>query len=313
MAAVEHEKTGVLSVGVGSFGSKVRGAASRVLREIRREWKAFVAISTGVTVQAIAVTLFILPNRFPDLGVSGIAVLSNYVFGVSPAWVILTINSLLMIWAWKELSPRFVVWTMWAVLLFSALLKGFEYFPVPVIGDRFMAAVLSGVIRGLGAGLIFRVGGSTGGLDIPGLALRRRYGIEMGQFSIYINMGLLSLSFFVVGLESAIYGAVALYVYGIVVDNSIRSFDLRKQVFIITNIPERVSEFINLSLNRGTTRFEGVGGYSGQIRPVLMTLLDPRQVVALKKYLAANDPTAFMSVSVASEVLGKGFKSWKSL
>jgi uncharacterized membrane-anchored protein YitT (DUF2179 family) len=290
-----------------------RARAARFLREIRGEWKAFLAITAGVTVQAVAVTLFVLPNRFPDLGVSGIAVLAYYVFGISPAWVILGINLLLMIWAWRELSPRFVMWTMWAVLLFSVLLKAFEYVPVPVIGDRFMAAVVSGVVRGLGAGLIFRVGGSTGGLDIPGVALRRRYGIEMGQFSIYINTGLLSLSFFVVGLESAIYGAVALYVYGIVVDNSIRSFDRRKQVFIITNIPERVSEYINISLQRGTTRFEGVGGYSGQRRPVLMTLLEPRQVVALKKYLAVNDPKAFMSVSVASEVLGKGFKSWKSL
>lgn len=290
-----------------------RARAARFLREIRGEWKAFLAITAGVTVQAVAVTLFVLPNRFPDLGVSGIAVLAYYVLGISPAWVILGINLLLMIWAWRELSPRFVMWTMWAVLLFSVLLKAFEYVPVPVIGDRFMAAVVSGVVRGLGAGLIFRVGGSTGGLDIPGVALRRRYGIEMGQFSIYINTGLLSLSFFVVGLESAIYGAVALYVYGIVVDNSIRSFDRRKQVFIITNIPERVSEYINISLQRGTTRFEGVGGYSGQRRPVLMTLLEPRQVVALKKYLAVNDPKAFMSVSVASEVLGKGFKSWKSL
>jgi len=290
-----------------------RARAARFLREIRGEWKSFLAITAGVTVQAVAVTLFVLPNRFPDLGVSGIAVLAYYVFGISPAWVILGINLLLMIWAWRELSPRFVMWTMWAVLLFSVLLKAFEYVPVPVIGDRFMAAVVSGVVRGLGAGLIFRVGGSTGGLDIPGVALRRRYGIEMGQFSIYINTGLLSLSFFVVGLESAIYGAVALYVYGIVVDNSIRSFDRRKQVFIITNIPERVSEYINISLQRGTTRFEGVGGYSGQRRPVLMTLLEPRQVVALKKYLAVNDPKAFMSVSVASEVLGKGFKSWKSL
>ncbi len=113
-----------------------------------------------------------------------------------PSWVILILNAFLMIWAWKELSPRFVMWTMWAVLLFSLLLKLFEFVPVPVIGDKFLAAMVSGVLRGLGAGLVFRVGGSTGGLDIPGVALRKRYGIEMGQFSIYINMGLLGLSFF---------------------------------------------------------------------------------------------------------------------
>ncbi len=290
-----------------------RRGAARVLSEIRDEWKAFLAVTIGVSIQAVAVVLFVLPNRFPDLGVSGIAVLSNYVFGISPSWVILILNALLMIWAWRELSPRFVMWTMWAVLLFSLLLKLFEFVPVPVIGDKFLAAMVSGVLRGLGAGLVFRVGGSTGGLDIPGVALRTRYGIEMGQFSIYINMGLLGLSFFVVGLDAAIYGAVGLYVFGIVVDNTTRSFDRRKQVFIITNIPEEVSAYINLSLHRGTTRFEGVGGYSKQKRPVLMTLLEPRQVIPLKRFLAENDPKAFMSVSDASEVVGKGFKSWKSL
>lgn len=196
---------------------------------------------------------------------------------------------------------------------FSLLLKAFEFVPVPVIGDKFMAAMVSGVIRGLGAGMVFRVGGSTGGLDIPGMALRKRYGIEMGQFSIYINMGILALSFFVVGLESAIYGAVGLYVFGIVLDNTTRSFDRRKQAFIITHIPDEVSAYINLTLHRGVTRLDGMGGYSKQPRPVLLTLLEPRQAMQLKKFLAENDPTAFMSVVEASEVLGKGFKSWKSL
>jgi uncharacterized membrane-anchored protein YitT (DUF2179 family) len=145
------------------------------------------------------------------------------------------------------------------------------------------------------------------------MALRKRYGIEMGQFSIYINMGILALSFFVVGLESAIYGAVGLYVFGIVLDNTTRSFDRRKQAFIITHIPDEVSAYINLTLHRGVTRLDGMGGYSKQPRPVLLTLLEPRQAMQLKKFLAENDPTAFMSVVEASEVLGKGFKSWKSL
>ena len=291
----------------------IRRQFLRFLVEVRAEWGAFLAVTAGVTIQALAVVLFVLPNRFPDLGVSGLAVLSNYVVQISPAWVILILNTLLMAWAWRELSPRFVLWTAWAVVLFSLLLKLFEYVPVPVIGDKFMAAMVSGVVRGLGAGLVFRVGASTGGLDIPGVALRRRYGIEMGQFSIFINMGILALSFFVVGLDATIYGAVALYVFGIVVDNTLRTFDRRKQVLLITSIPDEVSAFINTSLRRGTTRLSGTGGFSKQDRPVLLALLEPRQVMVLKKHLAENDPGAFMSVTDAAEVVGKGFKSWKNL
>ena len=293
--------------------TRLRSIAGRLFHDMKDEWRTFLAVTAGVSLQALAVVLFVLPNRFPDLGVSGIAVLSNYVFGISPAWVILDGNTLLMIWAWKELSPRFVLWTAWAVVLFSLLLKVFEFVPVPLIGDKFMAAMVSGAIRGLGAGMVFRVGGSTGGLDIPGMALRKRYGIELGQFSIYINLGILALSFFVVGLDSAIYGAVGLYVFGIVLDNTTRSFDRRKQAIIITNIPDEVSAYINLTLHRGVTRLDGMGGYSKQPRPVLLTLLEPRQAMQLKKFLAEHDPKAFMSVVEASEVLGKGFKSWKSL
>ncbi|GAB1400297.1 YitT family protein [Aminivibrio sp.] len=300
-------------MGPTRLGRIIKGQFLRFMVEVRAEWGAFLAVTAGVTIQALAVVLFVLPNRFPDLGVSGLAVLSNYVFHISPAWVILILNTLLMAWAWRELSPRFVLWTAWGVVLFSLLLKLFEYVPVPVIGDKFMAAMVSGVVRGIGAGLVFRVGASTGGLDIPGVALRRRYGIEMGRFSIFINMGILALSFFVVGLDATIYGAVALYVFGIVVDNTLRTFDRRKQVLLITSIPDEVSDFINTTLRRGATRLCATGGFSKQDRPVLLTLLEPRQVMVLKKHLAENDPGAFMSVTDAAEVVGKGFKSWTNL
>ena len=293
--------------------SRVRRVLAGYAVEVRAEWRAFAAVTFGVTVQALAVVFFVLPYRFPDLGVSGLAVLSHYVFGISPAWVILVLNGALMVWAWKELSPRFVLWTAWAVVLFSLLLKIFEFLPVPALGDKFMASMVSGVIRGLWAGVVFREGASTGGLDIPGAALRKRYGMEIGQFSIFINMGILALSFFVVGLEAAIYGAVALYVFGLVLDTTTRAFDRRKQAFIITSIPEEVSLFITSSLRRGVTRIRGEGGFSGKERPVLVSLLEPRQVILLKKFLAGEDPEAFMWVSDASEVLGKGFKSWKNL
>ncbi len=262
---------------------------------------------------ALAVVIFIMPNRFPDLGVSGLAVLSNYVWGISPSWVILIGNAILMLWAWRELSPRFVIWTLFSIILFSFLIKVFEFIPFLNLNDKFMAAVVSGVIKGFGAGLILRMGASTGGLDIPGMALRKRYGIEMGQFSISCNSVILLLSAFVVGIQSTIYGVVALYIYGIVLDNTTRSFDRRKQVFVITNHPHEVSGFITGSLHRGVTLLHGEGGFSGKERIVLLALLEPRQVVALKRFLAENDPHAFMSINEASEVVGKGFKSWKSL
>ncbi|MBQ3450422.1 MAG: YitT family protein [Synergistaceae bacterium] len=279
---------------------------------IKTEWKAVLTILIASSIQAFAVRYFTLHYRFPDMGISGIAVLTNYIFGISPNWVILSGNILLLLWAWRDLNVRFLALTMTAIMTFSTMLSVFEHFPLPLPDDKFMATVITGLMKGLAAGLMLNVGGSGGGTDIAAAALRRRYGIEVGQFSMFINFFILAFSIGIIGLESVVYGAVGLYVNAITVDNVTRSFDKRKQAIIITNIPDEVSKFIN-SLHKGVTRIEGKGGYTGQTRPVLITLINPRQVILLKHFLKEHDEKAFVSICDASEVLGNGFKSWRSL
>ena len=279
---------------------------------ITSEWKAVAVIILASLLQAFAVNYFTIHYRFPDLGVSGIAVLTNYAFGISPNWVILTGNIILMIWAWRDLNLHFLGLTLTAIFTFSTGLTIFAMYPLSLPDDKFMATVITGLIKGFAGGLMFNVGGSGGGTDIIAAALRKRYGLEAGQFSIFINLFILGLSIGVVGLEAVVYGAVGLYVNGVTTDNVTRSFDKRKQAIIITNKPDEVSKFIN-EHGRGVTRLEGRGGYTGQPRPVLITLLDPRQVVNLKRFLKEHDEHAFVSICDASEVLGQGFKSWRSL
>jgi uncharacterized membrane-anchored protein YitT (DUF2179 family) len=175
-----------------------------------------------------------------------------------------------------------------------------------------MATVITGVLKGAAAGMIFNVGGSGGGTDIVAMVMRRRHGIEVGQFSIFVNIFILTLSLGVVGLDSVVYGMVGLYIYGVTLDNIMRNFDRRKQAFIITDIPDEVCDFIT-SKGRGVTRITGEGAYTGQPRTVLISLLETRQVMQLKAYLREKDPKAFVSICDATEVLGKGFKNWKSL
>jgi len=282
-------------------------------RFIRDEWKIFIALTIGVIINAIAVSYFTIPYKFPDLGVAGLAVLTNYAFGISPVWVIFFGNLFLFIWGWKYLSPRFICFSSYYVILFSLLLPIFASIEIGLPEDRFLAAVISGVIKGISGACILQVGGSSGGTDIIAVALRKRYGIEIGSFSVFINLVILGLSLGVVGLHSTIYGIVALYVYGVIIDNTTHSFDKRKQAFIITSIPKEVSSYIINTFHRGATLLHGEGAFSGEERIVVMTLLDKRQVAMLKDYLKRNDPEAFVSICDASEVLGKGFKSWKSI
>ena len=288
-------------------------ALASFFKFIRSEWKVFAAMTFGVIMNAIAVAYFTIPYKFPDLGVSGLAILSNYAFNISPVWVILFGNLLLFIWGWKYLSPHLICFSSYYVAMFSLLLPIFSAIKIDLPDDRFLAAVISGVIKGISGALILHSGGSGGGTDIIAVALRKRYGMEIGKFSVSINLVILGLSLSVVGLHSTIYGIVALYVYGVIVDNTMQSFDKRKQAFIITSIPKEVSSYIINTFGRGATLLHGEGVFTGQDRPIVLTLLDRKQVAMLKDFLKRNDPKAFVSICDATEVLGQGFKSWKSL
>jgi len=261
---------------------------------------------------AFTVANFVLPYRFPDLGVSGIAFLVYYVSDFPPNVIIAIGNVLLLTWGRKNLNERFLWLTVCSIAVFTISLPIFRAFTLPWPDDKFMAAVIGGVLKGISGGMVLNAGGSGGGTEIIAMVLRRRYGLEVGQVSITVNLVLLVLSLGVVGLDSVVYGAVGLYVFGITLDNVMLKFDRRKQALIITNVPDEVAAFIT-SFGKGVTRIEGKGMYTGQPRPVLISLLEPRHVVQLKSFLQEKDPHAFVSICDAAEVLGQGFKSWKSL
>jgi len=289
---------------------KLRAILSKTCAQIKRELPTFIATSFGCFIVAFGIMALTVPYKFPDSGISGIAVLSNYAFSISPAWVVAFANAALLLWGLKELPKRFIIWTVYSVSLLTVLLKLMENIPHPDLKELLLVAILAGVVKGLGGGLVIRSGSSLGGTDILVVAMRRRYGIEVGKFTFYINLFILSASIPLVGLEGALYGLVSIFCNGVVMDNVLKSFDRRRQVFVISNEPESVSNFVIKELHRGVTLLHGEGGYTKQPRKVILCLLTPRQTVELKRFLAQKDPTAFMVVSDAAEVVGKGFKSW---
>ena len=277
------------------------------------EWSTFVISTLGSLLYTIGVIGFTLPYRFPDAGVMGIAVILKYTIGLAPSISSLIANVILLAWGGRELSKRFVAWTIYNVLLISFLLEALNFVQFPVVNDMFLVAIAGGIIKGVGGGLIFRTGVSGGGMDIVIAVLRKRYGIEVGRYSFYINMVILGVSMGIVGLEKMLYGFVASYVSGQTMDSVLSSFDKRRLVLIMAKDTKPVVKYISDELHRGSTVLYGEGGFSGEDRPTIMCLLTPRQTMVLKRYLAKNQPRSFMVVSEASEVLGNGFKHWKQI
>lgn len=277
------------------------------------EWSTFVISTIGSLLYTIGVIGFTLPYRFPDAGVMGIAIILKYAIGLAPSITSLVANVFLLLWGGRELSKRFIAWTIYNVLLISFLLEALSFVQFPIVNDMFLVAIAGGIIKGVGGGMVFRTGASMGGMDIVIAVLRKRYGIEVGRYSFYINMVILGVSMGIVGLEKMLYGFVASYVSGQTTDSVLSSFDKRRLVLIMANDTKPVVKYISDELHRGSTVLYGEGGFSGEERPTIMCLLTPRQTMVLKRYLAKNQPRSFMVVSEASEVLGKGFKRWNHI
>lgn len=288
-----------------------RRRGKRLATVARAEWGTFLSVIVGTAIYAVGVMSFTVPYRFPDSGVTGIAVLANYSLGVSPAIIVAAANVALLVWAWRELSARAILWTIFSVFYLSVLMQLLQGMPFVHSEDRLLIAIFGGTIKGFGSGLVLRSGASMGGLDIVVLYLRKKYGVEVGKYSFYINMVIMGIGSFIVGFENAMFGLVGVYVSAMMIDNAISSFDRRKLVFVITKDPEPVVKFITAELGRGATLIDARGGYSGEERPMLMCLLSRRQAVELKRFVAESQPQSFMVLSEANEVVGRGFKPWR--
>ncbi|MDR3354901.1 MAG: YitT family protein [Synergistaceae bacterium] len=282
---------------------------SRVV--VRAEFRTMITVCIGLSIYVFGVMEFTVPFRFPDSGVTGIAVLLRYSAGISLPVSIAAANVLLLVWAWRELSLRFVLWSIFSVAYTTLLMHFMDEIPFPHTDQRLLIALIGGAVKGYGSGLVIRAGASGGGLDIVTLYLRKKFGVEVGKYNFYINMVIIGASAFVVGVENAMLGLIGAYASSVSMDNAITEFDKRRLILVVTRDPAPIVEYISSDLMRGSTIIDAHGGYSGDFRPMVMCVLTRRQAVDLKRFLSEKHPGTFMIVTDASEVLGKGFKSWR--
>ncbi|SMG23362.1 Uncharacterized membrane-anchored protein YitT, contains DUF161 and DUF2179 domains [Dethiosulfovibrio salsuginis] len=289
------------------------GLWSRGMELVRKEWSTFFLATLGTIFMSFAIVALTIPYRFAGAGLAGIALLTKYVWDISPAWVIAIGNLILLGWGWKVLSPRFVLWTLYVSMLTSGAVAFFELFEYPMLNDMLLAAILSGILGGLGIGLVFKAGASTGGTDVLVMAARKKWGVDVGMYSFYINITILLFSWFVVDMERLLLGGILLYVESLTIDNVLKSFDRRKQVSVITGCPEEVRRFIVEDMNKSATLLEGSGAYTGDERTMIMVVVNRRQAMDLKRFVVSVDPKAFIILADVAEVVGEGFKHWKHI
>ena len=274
------------------------------------EWMLwFCKILLGSAVFALGFDLFLSPNDLNAGGVSGIAMILVHLikFG-SVGIVTILINLPLFILGGLKIGKKFFLGSLVGMVSSSVLLDLFTKVPAVSV-EPLVAALYGGVLCGLGLGMVFATGASTGGSDIVVRLLKMKYrNVPIGTINMMFDLSVAALTGIVYcDITKALYSGIAIFFTGKIIDAVVYRFDYSKVVLIISDHYEEITCFVMNKLDRGATYLEGIGSYSGNPRKVIMTVVKPAQITDLKEAVMAIDSRAFLVVQDAHQVLGEGF------
>lgn len=167
---------------------------------------------------------------------------------------------------------------------------------------------MGGIISGVGYGLVLRCGVNTGGSDTVGQIISRKTSLPVGSTVMVIDVAVCAASIPVFSLENALYAALSMVLMGLVVDAVVDGGNKRRMAFIISEQHEDIANDVVYELRRGCTRVKAQGVWSGQDRPMLMVILERRELAMLKAIVAEHDRDAIVIISDVTEAFGEGFK-----
>jgi uncharacterized membrane-anchored protein YitT (DUF2179 family) len=268
----------------------------------------YLVITIGVIVTAFALDAFLIPARIAAGGVSGLATIIYHASGFPVGVTMLAVNIPLFVASLLILGPSFGVRTVYGSILVSVAVDVLQPLVTPITSDLALASVYGGVLSGLGLGLAFRHGGSTGGTDLAARLLNRFTHISVGRSLLLIDFVVVSLAGVMFNAELALYALISIFVASKVIDLVQEGLSYAKTAIIISSQAEAISSAILTRMGRGVTGLPGVGKYSGQQREVLLCVVSRREVTQLKNLVREFDKNAFMTITDTYEVLGEGFK-----
>lgn len=275
---------------------------------IRKHFKSYLVIGLGSLLMAIAVNCFLLPFHMLSGGTSGIAMILFYMFQWPVGLLVALMNVPIFYAAYRLLDKHSVITGIYGMLVFAVSVDLTSFLlQYQVADDIFLAAVYGGVLTGVGAGLVFRANGNTGGADIIAVILKKYYSLDIGVGMFAINLLLMLISAFLFGFKPAMYTLVSMYITAQVIDRVIEGFNRKKTVTIISDHGELIADAIMNEVGRGVTFLQGEGAFTSRERKVILAVVSLTQVAKIKRVLESIDPRAFMIVQDAAEVSGRGF------
>lgn len=272
--------------------------------------KNILLILFGAAIMSFGLVNFNMQNKLAEGGFTGITLLFYFLFKWDPSYTNLLLNIPLFFIGWKLLGRNAFLYTIVGTVGVSIFLWIFQRYTVdmPLKNDLTLAALFAGVFTGIGLGIIFRSGGTTGGVDIIARLVHKYYGWGMGKTMFLFDACVISISLVTyLNYKQAMYTLVAVFVGARVIDFMQEGAYSARGAMIISEKNEQIAKKIMEEMDRGVTVLRGYGSYTKNDREVLYCVVAKNELIRLKNLITAVDPHAFISITVVHDVHGEGF------
>ncbi|MDJ1156148.1 YitT family protein [Macrococcus caseolyticus] len=274
---------------------------------LKEKLKRFIFITIGAILMAIALELFLVPNKLLDGGIVGISIMMSHFLKLPIGLFIFILNIPFFYLGYKQIGKTFAFSTLYGIGILSigtALLH-----PVPAFADeKFLVTIFGGVILGLGVGIVIRYGGSLDGTEILAILINNKTPFSVGEIVMVINFFIYTAAGFVFTWESAMYSVIAYFIAAKTIDIVQQGLDESKSVWIISDQYLEIGDAINDRLGRGVTYLKGEGAYTGDDKKVIFCVITRLEEFKLKDIVNHYDDSAFVAIGNVSEVKGGRFK-----
>ena len=282
------------------------------MRKILKDYSWVFKTIVGSAVFAFGFSIFLEPNNINTGGVSGLAQAVAQVIGIGNVGLLsMLLNLPLFLAGGVRVGKRFFFGSLIGMVVSGVLIDAFAAFSIG-FHDPLVSGIYGGLLCGLGIGMVFVVGTSTGGSDILVRLLKLHYrNVPIGTISTVFDALVVILTGFVFhDISRAMYSGIAVFVTGQVMDIVVYRFDYSKVALIISDRPDEIATDVAQKLDRGVTFLDGHGYYSRQDKKVILTVVKKGQLAELKELVMERDKDAFVIVQEAHQVLGDGFSRY---
>ena len=266
--------------------------------------------AVGTALVGFALSMFTVPNDIAPGGVSGLATALAYITPIRVSAWTLMMNIPLMIAAWRKLGPRAIFFTLIATLLLSFFIEIGDRFLPKYCSDTLVASLMGGVVSGLGMGMLFIRGISTGGTDLLALILKKLLpNLPTGTLLMFVDATVVVIATLIFrDFDVAIYSAITIYVCSKVIDALTQGVDYAKVIYTVSSHGEEIARALNENTDRGSTLIPAFGGYTGESKQIVMTVTRRSVFAQTLRLIRQTDPKSFSFVMDSTEVHGEGFK-----